>query len=261
VYPIHPSIEYSAAGTAVLQAYLRDTKSPLTLDEYLILDLLEVFLVDWLLSTTLFKTKMLSGFARPKIVYPKFGKGYRELKLRAILAGFGENRFTKYLQDKHITMFSSIKLPEKLTIARQRYKNERIRLEPHENSTQARITSELRIEGLASSPLKSFRIVLYITRITLGEPLLLRLEYNCRSVAVGPDRIECVDKNGRLILITGKEREKLSSWVEIDFSIAILAEIRPYLFVHPVFGEILTWLRDLCLRAIDYFTPKLSVLF
>ena len=78
---------------------------------------------------------------------------------------------------------------------------------------------------------------------------------------MGPDRIECVDKNGRHILITDEEREELSSWVEIDFGMAILAEIRPYLFVHPVFGESPTWLRNLCLRVIDYFTPKLSVLF
>ena len=79
-------------------------------------------------------------------------------------------------------------------------------------------------------------------------------------MAVGPGRIERVDKNRRNILITGKKRKKLSSWVEIDFDVAILAEIRPYLFVHPVFGEILTWLRNLCLRAVDYFTPKLSIL-
>ena len=53
-----------------------------------------------------------------------------------------------------------------------------------------------------------------------------------------PDRIECVDKkNGRNILITGKEREKLSSWVEINFGIAILAGIRPHFCVHPVSGE------------------------
>ena len=78
---------------------------------------------------------------------------------------------------------------------------------------------------------------------------------------MGPDRIECVDKNERNILITGREREKLSSWVEIDFDVAILAEIRPYLLVHLVFGEILTWLRNLCLRTIDYFTLKLSILF
>ena len=78
---------------------------------------------------------------------------------------------------------------------------------------------------------------------------------------MGPDRIECVDNNGRRILITGEEREKLGSWVEIDFGVAILAEIRPYLFVYPVFGEILTRLRNLCLSAIDYFTPKLSILF
>lgn len=160
------------------------------------------------------------------------------------LARFGENRFTNYLEGEHPIMFSSIKLPEKLTITCRRYENERIRLEPYEDTTWVRIASELRIEGPRFSPLKSFRIALYITRITLGEPLLLRLEYNCRSVAVEPDRIECVDKNGRHILITGEEREKLSSWVKIDFGVAILAEIRPYLFVHPVFGEILTWLRN-----------------
>jgi len=56
---------------------------------------LEVFLVDQLVSATLFKTEMLSGFTRPKVMYPKFGKGYRELKVRDILARFGENRFTK----------------------------------------------------------------------------------------------------------------------------------------------------------------------
>ena len=182
-------------------------------------------------------------------------------RLSISLARFGENKFTKYLEGRHPIMFSSIKLPEKLTITCRRYENERIRLEPYEDTTWVRIASELRIEGPRFSPLKSFRIALYITRITLGEPLLLRLEYNCRSVAVGPDRIECVDKNGRHILITGEEREKLSSWVEIDFDVAILAVIRPYLFVHPVFGEILTWLRNLCLRAVDYFTLKLSILF
>ena len=153
------------------------------------------------------------------------------------LAWFGENRFTKYLQGKHSIMFSSIKLPEKLTIACQRYEDERIRLAPYEDTTWVRIASELRIEGPHFSPLKSFRIALYITRITLGEPLLLRLEYNCRSVAVRPDRIECVDKNGRHILITGEESEKLSSWVEINFGIAILAGIRPHFCVHPVSGE------------------------
>ncbi|RLG81508.1 MAG: hypothetical protein DRO09_01945 [Thermoprotei archaeon] len=57
---------------------------------------------------------------------------------------------------------------------------------------------------------------------------------NCRSAAVRPDRIERVDKNERLILITGKEGEKLSSRVEIDFDVAVLAGIRPYLFVYYI---------------------------
>ena len=79
MYPNHPSIEYSTVGTMALQTYLRDTKSPLALDEYLIRDLPKVFLVYWLASITLFKVEMLSGFARPKIRHPKLGKGYREL--------------------------------------------------------------------------------------------------------------------------------------------------------------------------------------
>ena len=64
---------------------------------------------------------MLSGFARPKIRYPKLGKGYRELKVRDILARFGKNRFMKYLEGEHPIMFGSIKLPEKLTITSVSY--------------------------------------------------------------------------------------------------------------------------------------------
>lgn len=259
VYPTHPSIEYSVVGTNVLQTYLRDVKTPLSLDEQLIRDLLEVFIVDWLVSTTLSQTEILSGFSRPKIRYPKFGKHYRTLKTRDILAKFGENRFTKYLEGKHPIMFSSIKLPEKLVITCRRYENETIKLEPDEEPTWVCFASELRIEGPLLAPLKSFRIVLYITRIAPGEPLLLKLEHNCKHVTLGPDMIECIDRDGKLIPISGEERKKLSSWIEIDFGVTISAEIKPYLFPHLKFGEVLTWIRRLYLRAIDYFTPKLNI--
>ena len=63
-------------------------------------------------------------------------------------------------------MFSSIKLPEKRAITCRRYENEKIRLEPYEDTTWVRSSSELRIEGPRFSTLKSFRIALYIARIT-----------------------------------------------------------------------------------------------
>ena len=109
--------------------------------------------------------------------------------------------------------------------------------------------------------LKSFRVILYLTRIRPGEPLLLWLERVCLSsiaITVTGDRIECRDRNGRPIMISGEERMKLGSWVEVDFGVAVLAEVRPYLFLHLKFSEILTWLRKLSIRAIDYFTPKLK---
>ena len=259
VYPLRPSIEYSMIGTDVLQAYLRDTKPPLSLDEHLIRDLLEVFIVDWLVSTTLFKAEVLSGFSRPKIRYPKFGKYYKTLKTRDILGSFGENRFVKYLEGDHPFTFSSIKLPEKLVIKCRRYKGEMIKLLPNEEPTRVRVASEIQIKGPSLAPLKSFRIVLYFTRITLGEPLLLTLEHGCRSITIGPDKIEYIDRDGKLSSISGEERKKLSSWKEIDFSVVISAEVKPYLFLHPKFREVLDWIKKLHLRATDYFTPKLNI--
>ncbi|RLG76727.1 MAG: hypothetical protein DRO12_04055, partial [Thermoprotei archaeon] len=73
VYPNSPWVEYSAVGTLALMKYFRDTNTPLSLDDELIRDLLEVFIVDWLVSTTIHKYEALSGFAKPKIRYPKIG--------------------------------------------------------------------------------------------------------------------------------------------------------------------------------------------
>ena len=259
VYPMHPSVEYSIIGTDILQAYLRDIKAPLSLNDQLIRDLLEVFIVDWLISTMLYKTEVLSGFSRPKIKYPKFGKHYKVLRPQDILTKFGENKFTKYLDERLSIMPSSIKLPEKLSITCRRYENEPIKIEPDEEPAWVRYASELQIEASPLTPLKNFRIVVYPTKIAPGEPLLLRLEYNCKHVALEPDKIECINKNGKHIIISSEERKKLSSWTEIDFGIAISAEIKPYLFLHPKFRETLTWLSKLYLRAIDYFTPKLKL--
>ncbi len=72
-------------------------------------------------------------------------------------------------------------------------------------------------------------------------------------------RIECRDRNGKPIVVSGEGRKKLGSWMEVDFGVAILAEVRPYLFLRLKFGEFLTWLRKLGIRTIDYFTPKLKL--
>ena len=211
VYPNSPSIEYSAVGTATLQSYIKDLKTSLSLDDELIQGLLEVFIVDWLFSTTLYKHELLSGFSRPKIRYPKIGKHYKTLKTRDILTMFGENRFVKYLEGEHPIMFSSIKIPEKLVIVCRRYEKERIELEPSEEPIWVRYASELQLQGPYFAPLKSFRIVLYIARIAPGEPLLLTLEYGCKNVTLTPDYVECINRDGRVIRISGEEREKLSS--------------------------------------------------
>jgi len=259
VYPNSPLIEYSAVGTLALKSYLKDSKAPLSLNDELIRDLLEVFIVDWLVSATVHKHEALSGFARPRIRYPKIGKHLRTLKSRDILTMFGENRFVKYLEGKHIIMFPRIKIPEKLVIECHRYKEERIELELDEEPLWVHYASELQLRGPLFAPLKRFRIILYIARIAPGEPLLLTLEYGCRDVTLAPDYIECIDRIGRAIKFAGEERKKLGSWTEVDFGIVISVEIKPWLFFHPRFYEILTWLRKLSLRAIDYFTPKLRI--
>jgi len=123
-----------------------------------------------------------------------------------------------------------------------------------------RTASELRIEGPRLAPLKFFRIILYPIRITPGEPLLLKLEHGFKHISLGPDIIKCIDKNGKRILIGGEKRKELASWIRIDFEVAIWAEVKSYLFFHPRYSEVLTWLRRLSLRAIDYFTSKLNIL-
>ena len=161
VYPFDYSAEYSIVGTLALKAYLRDVKRPLfherslSLKSPLLRDLLEVFIVDWFLSTTLFKTELLSGFSRPKIRYPKLGKKYKILKTHNILAMFGDNRFTKYLDGEHPIMFSESKLPEKISIACKRYKDSTINLESDEEPLQVPLASELQIRGSRFTPLKN----------------------------------------------------------------------------------------------------------
>ncbi|OYT48362.1 MAG: hypothetical protein B6U85_02880 [Desulfurococcales archaeon ex4484_42] len=56
----------------------------------------------------------------------------------------------------------------------------------------------------------------------------------------------------RTLLIASEERKKLNSWIEIDFGVVVSVEIRPWLFFHSRFYEILDWLRKLSLRAIGY---------
>jgi len=264
VYPFHSSVEYSMVGSLALQAYLRDTKSPLfhensfSLKDPLLRDLLEVFIVDWLVSTTVNKLELLSGFSRPKIKYPKLGKRYKTLKTRDILAKFGENRFAKYLGNDYTIMFSEIKLPEKLIVVCRRYEDSVINIESDEEPLRVPLASELQIKGSRFTPLKRFRIILYVSRIAPGEKCIL-LASGLRPVVIRSDTIECIDKNGRYITISGEKRKKLSSWIKIDFDVIISAEMRPFLFLHPKFGEVLDWIKKLHLRAIDYFTPKLCI--
>ena len=141
VYPLHSSVEYLVTGTLALRAYLEDTGAPLPLDNELIRDLLEVLLIDWLVSTALFKIEVLSGFSRSRIMYPKFGKRRKVLKVRDILAGFGENGFVKYLEGENtVIMFDRIELPEKLVIERRRYEDESFELELGEEPTRVRFS-------------------------------------------------------------------------------------------------------------------------
>jgi len=264
VYPLHPLAEYSEVGREILQGYLRDTKGPLfhegvpSLDDPLLRDLLEVLIVDWLVSTTINRSELLSRFSRPKIRYPKLGKHYKTVKMRDILAKFGENRFKKYIDGSHTIMFNKIKIPEKLTIVCQRYENSIIDLGPYEEPIRVPLASELRIEGSHFTPLKTFRIIAYVSSVAPGEKLML-LASGLKPVTIGPDTIECIDKNGKRIVISGKKRKEFSSWIEVDFDVIILAEMRSLLFLHPRFGEVLNWIKRLYLRAIDYFTPKLNL--
>jgi len=264
IYPSHVSVEYSVIGTLALQAYLREANGSLlnekefSLDNPLLRDLLEVFIVDWLVSTTINKFELLSGFSKPKIRYPKLGKRYKTWKTRDILAKFGENRFAKYIDKNHTIMLTEIKIPERLNITCQRYKNSIIDLEADEESIRPPLASELRIEGSRFTPLKKIRIIAYVSGITLGEKWIL-LTHGLRPLTIGPETIECVDRNGRRVIISGEKRKELSSWLEIDFDVIISAEVRPFFFFHPKFGEVLDWVRQLYLRAVDYFSPKLNI--
>jgi len=80
IYPFHFSVEYSVIGSLALQVYLRDAKDSLfhekelSLENPLLRDLLEVFIVDWLVNTTANKFELLSRFSRSKIRYPKLGR-------------------------------------------------------------------------------------------------------------------------------------------------------------------------------------------
>ena len=263
VYPFNHSIEYSIVGSLALQAYLKDIKGPLFPEEYpslknsVLRDLLEVFIVDWLVSTTVFKVELLSGFSRPKIRYPKLGKQYKTLKTHDVLSKFGDNRFTKYLEGEHVIMFSEIKLPEKLIITCKRYEDSDIDLGCNEEPMRVPLASELSIEGSGFTPLKRLRIITYISRIAPGEKSIL-LASGLRPVEIGPNTIECIDKNGRQIVFSGKKRKELSSWIRIDFNIIISAEMKPFLFLHPKFVDTLEWLKKLYLRTIDYFTSRLN---
>jgi len=164
VYPFHTSVEYSVTGTLALQRHLKDKgflfcEKELSLKNPLLRDLLELFIVDWLISTTLFKAELLSEFSRPKIRYPKLGKQLKTLKTRDILAKFGENRFTKYINGEHGIMFSKIKLPEKLYVKCLRYEDSTINLGPSEEPLRIHLASELRIEGSCLTPLKIYNMI------------------------------------------------------------------------------------------------------
>lgn len=268
IYPVHSMIaEYSLIGTLALQAYLREAKNfqfpkaGFSLKDPLLRDLLELFLVDWLVSTTVHKMELLSLSSKPKIKYPKLGKRYTILKTRDILTKFGENRFVKYLErNEPAITFSEIKPPERLTIQCTRYHDSKISLESEEEPLRVPSASELRIEGSCLTPLKRLRIILYVSGISPGEAWLLRLEGKLRPITVGPNVIECVDKFGKRVIIRGEEREKLASWIKIDFDVIISLEMRWFFFLHPKFRQVLDWAREICIRAIDYFTPKFNLL-
>jgi len=119
-------------------------------------------------------------------------------------------------------MFTEIKIPEKLGITCQRYKNSIIDLGPDEESIRPPLASELRIEGSCFTPLKKIRIIAYVSGIAPGEKWIL-LTSGLRPVAIGPEAIECVDRNGRHIVISGEKRRELSSWIEIDFDVIMSA--------------------------------------
>ena len=268
IYPVHSMIaEYSLIGTLALQAYLREAKNfqfpkaGFSLKDPLLRDLLELFLVDWLVSTTTHRTELLSSGYKPKIEYPRIGKRQSAFKTKDILAKFGENRFTKYLERDNLAItLSEIKLPEKFTVKCQRYQEGEIHLSPNEEPLRVPLASELRIEGSLLVPLRRLRIISYISGIAPGEAWILRLERKFNHVTIGPDAIECIDRLGNRIVIRGEERKKLSAWVKIDFDVIVVVEMKSFLFWNPKFGQVLDWARKMCLRAIDYFTPRFNIL-
>ena len=248
IYPYYRS-EYTLTGTLALQRYLQENKEKLShidnlsLESPLLRDLLEVLLVDWLVSTTVNKVELLSLSSKPKIKYPKFGKQLKTLRTQDILAMFGENRFVKYLRGSSPIMFSEIKFPEKLTIKCRRYRNEHISFGPDEDPLWVPLASELSVEGSLLTPLKKLRVISYTSGFGPGEPLLLWLECKARDITIGPDTIEFVDATGRRVVISGEEHKKLGFWIRVNVGICVLVEMRSFLFLHPKFEQTLDWVR------------------
>ena len=261
VYPIRPPIEFTLPASNALREYLKENEVPLFsagiphLKDELLRDLLEVLLVDWLISATHFKAELITSYTWPQVRFPKIGKKMETLRAQSILAKFGENRFAKYL-DK-VIMPQELKIPKALHIKAIRYENERVNFGSNaedQDGSWIPFGSELQIEGSKLTPLRKFRILTCVSKIAPGDRLFL-LALGFRPTVIGPDRIECVNQKGEVVTIQGEELKDLKPWVEVDYNIVISVEFRPWLYLHPRFGEIINWARRLTIRAKDYFAP------
>jgi len=262
VYPIRPRIEFTLPASNALREYLKENEAllfsagiPHRKDELLLRDLLEVLLVDWLISATLFKAELITSYTQPQVRFPTIGKQMETLRAESILAKFGENRFVKYL-DK-VIMLRELKIPKALHIKAIRYENERVNFGSNaedQDGSWVSFGSELQIEGPKLTPLRKFRILTCVSKIASGAPLFL-LTLGFRPTVIGPDRIECINQKGEVVTIQGEELKDLKPWIEVDYNIIISVEFRPWLYLHPRFGEIINWARRLTIRAKNYFAP------